>query len=438
MAQKTERHESAGAKRPERPAPTQKVRDQEKADTSSQGSVTAEHLDTTTPRLLAGILVCHSPEGDVEGLQKMAESIARYADDEIEATTGVRWKFSVGLPRALEGAASAAAGDFLSPAMTMLTEGRLDLVIVLTDVPLSAQDKAMVHGSYSKTARVAVMTTHRMLQDENADARRTIRDPAVVLNATTLFLHLLGHLMGVVHQWHRGDVMAPFRFDPDRGEPHYSQGQRARFKRRARKLPDQKVAVAGPLMSSIFHVVSAFRNMGEVLGPVLRFRALRIPLSMPAMVTAALVPVLVLVFTAEIWDVAFHMSDRIAYWFAGMTILLGAFYVSIVHNLFFPRKERETLTEHAAVVNVVVWFCMLQALMGLFLVVGTFVWVLEVYVFPAGLMSKWTGLESAATLADKLRLAVFISTLATLTAALAGGLDRNVAVRNMALFSDRP
>jgi predicted Zn-dependent protease len=411
--------------------------DREKADTSPKGKVTAEDLDTKVPRLLAGILVVHSPDGDAEGLQKLAEHMAKYADDEVEATTGVRWKFSVGLPRPREDARTTSAGDFLAPAMTMLTEGKLDLVIVLTDVPVAAQDNAMVHGSYSRTARVAVMTTHRMLQDENADVKRTIRDKQVTLNATALFLHLLGHLMGVVHQWNRGDLMAPFRFDADRTEPHYSESQRARFRKKARKIPDQKVAAAGPLMSSIFHVVSAFRNAGEVLVPVIKLRALRIPLHMPAMVTAALVPVLVLVFTAEIWDVAFHMPDRTAYWFAGLTIFIGAFYVSIVHNLFFPRKERETLTEHAAVVNVVVWFCMLEALVGLFLVVGSFVWLVEVYVFPAGLMTKWTGLETPATLLDKLRLAVFISTLATMTAALAGGLDRNVMVRNMALFSDR-
>ena len=34
------------------------------------------------------------------------------------------------------------------------------------------------------------------------------------------------------------------------------------------------------------------------------------PLAMPAMATAALIPTIVLVFTAEIWDVAFHMPDE--------------------------------------------------------------------------------------------------------------------------------
>jgi predicted Zn-dependent protease len=387
--------------------------------------------------LKAGVLVVHLPESDPEPLTKLAERIVKHAEAEVEAATGVAWEFAVPLPRALDEGGVHREGDFLSKAMTTMAQGLLDLVIVVTDAPLSARDKAMVYGSHSRTSRVAVMSVRRLLEGEDADAVRTLDDKDVTTNAQALFLHLLGHLIGVVHQWEQGNVMAPFRYHADRPAPHYSEAQRRRFKKKARKIPDQKIAAAGPLMSFVFHAMSAFRNPGQVLLPLLRARAFLMPLAMPAMATAALIPTIVLVFTAEIWDVAFHMQDRIAWWFAGIVIVAGALYLSIVQDLFFPRKERETLTEHAAVVNTVLWISMLQALTGLFVVIAAFVWAIQNYVFPAALMAKWTGIEDPATTLDRLRLAVFIATLGTMTAAMGGALDRKVVVRNLALFSDR-
>jgi predicted Zn-dependent protease len=388
-------------------------------------------------RLKAGVLLVHMPESDPKPLQRLVDQVVKHAEGEIEAATGAAWEFAVPLPRALDESGVHREGDFLSKAMTTMAEGMLDLVIVVTDAPLSARDKAMVYGSHSRTARVAVLSTRRLLEGDDADAERGLESPGVVRNAQALFLHLLGHLMGVVHQWEQGNVMAPFRFQKDRDEPHYTEAQRQRFKKKARKLPDQKVAAAGPLMAFVFHMMAFFRNPGEVLLPLLRPRAFLLPLQMPSMATAALIPTIVLVFTAEIWDVAFHMRSATAYGFAIAVVLLGSLYLAVVQDLFFPRKERETLTEHAAVVNTVLWISMLQALVGLFIVIGLFVWALETYVFPEALMAKWTGIEGVSTQADRLRLAIFISTLGTMTAAMGAALDRKVVVRNLALFSDR-
>jgi predicted Zn-dependent protease len=390
-----------------------------------------------SPILRAAVLVVHAPAAEPEPLQKLADRLVKAAGAEVEQATGARWEFVTPLPRALDEAKTHSVADFLSKAMTAMSEGLMDLVIVLTDVPISGQDKTLVYGSHSRPARVAVMSTHRLLQAGDGDAARKLTDAAVVRNASALCLHLLGHLVGLVHQWRQGALMAPFRYDARRDEPRFTDEERRRLKKKARKLPDQKVEAAGPLMSFIFHAVSALRNLGQVMLPIARGRAFKIPLAMPAMITATLIPVIVLVFTAEIWDVALHLAWRTAIAFAVATVFFGSLYLAVVQDLFFPRKEKETLTEHAAVVNVVVWLCMLEALVGLFVLVFLFVWGIEAYVFPAALMQRWTNLGHVATTLDRVKLAVFVSTLGTLTAALAGGLDRQTVARNLALFSDR-
>jgi predicted Zn-dependent protease len=391
----------------------------------------------TPPSLRAAVLVVHAPGSKPEPLQALAGKVARAAEKEIEAATGAAWEFVHPLPRTLDDARTASVADFLSKSITAMSEGLMDLVLVLTDVPISGQDRTLVYGAHSRTARVAVMSTHRLLQDDEGDEARSLTDAAVVRNATALALHLTGHLVGLVHQWSRGDLMAPFRYQKDRPEPHFDEAERTKLKAKARKLPDQKVEAAGPLMSLLFHAISAFRNPWEVLRPVLRARALRIPLAMPSMLTAGIIPVIVLIFTAEIWDTALHMTLRGAVGFAVVAVLASSVYVTTVQNLFFPRKEKETLTEHAAVVNTVVWLCMLEALVGLFLLVGLFVWGIERYAFPPELMARWTGIERDIRFADRIRVAVFISTLGTLTAALGGGMDKQTVARNLALFSDR-
>lgn len=392
------------------------------------------------PSLRAALLVVHSPAAKSEPLTHLAERILPVARREIKEATGVEWEFVLPAPRQLDEARTASVADFLSKAITAMSEGVLDLVVVLTDVPISGQDRTLVYGSWSRPARMAVMSTHRLLQSGTGDEARTLGDAKVVANAAALFLHLVGHVIGLVHQWRRGDLMAPFRYDPERpAAPRFTDPERARLKRKARKLPDEKVEAAGPLMSFVFHLVSALRNLGEVLLPVAKGRAFRIPLAMPSMLTAALVPTLVLVFTGEAWLVGLGISTRAVVAFALVTVVAGSLYLAVVQNLFFPRKEKETLTEHAAVVNTIVWLCMLEALLGLFVLMAAFVWGLQHYLVPDTLLRQGTGSDTGIVVSggDRVRLALFISTLGTFTATLGGGLDRQAVARHLALFSDR-
>lgn len=392
----------------------------------------------TPPSLRAALLVVHAPASKPEPLARLAERVAKEAAAEMQRATGSAWEMVVPLPRELEEGKTANVSDFLSKAITAMSEGLHDLVVVLTDVPIAGQDRTLVYGSHSRTARVAVMSTHRLLQSEEGEAKRSLHDKPVVANATALCLHLLGHLGGLVHQWEKGDLMAPFRFDAGRPEPRFSDAEEKKLRRKAKKLPDQKVEAAGPLMSAVFHLVSALRNLREVAPPVLKGRAFRIPLSMTTMLTAALIPTLVLVFTGEAWIVGLQITTRAAVAFAAATVLAGSFYLAVVQNLFFPRKEKETLTEHAAVVNVVVWLCMLEALAGLFILMAAFVWLLGHYLLSEASFQAGTGIANLqVSHGDRIRLAIFVSTLGTFTAALGGGLDRNVVARHLALFSDR-
>ena len=143
-------------------------------------------------------------------------------------------------------------------------------------------------------------------------------------------------------------------------------------------------------------------------------------------------------FTAEIWDVDLNLRNDVT-WVAATVAILGAtWYLLSVQQLFFPHEERRVIPDRLAIVNLVIFFTMLLAMIGLFLMINVLMLVIEIFVFPQGLIATWPTLEDPhVTLGDKFRLASFISTIGVLSGALGGGLESRDVIRHLALFSTR-
>jgi hypothetical protein len=185
--------------------------------------------------------------------------------------------------------------------------------------------------------------------------------------------------------------------------------------------------------------VSLARNPGTVARTVLDSRALLLPFSLPRLSTAAVTPTLILVFSAEAWDVGINLSNLTAILFAFGSILAAAIHLQYVQRLSFPRERSQVITEHMALVNVTVFAILLVAMLGLFVLVGTIILSIELLVFPANLMTDWPSLENpSVSFVDLVRVGVFISTIGVLSGALAGGIENRMALRHLALFLDDP
>lgn len=110
-----------------------------------------------------------------------------------------------------------------------------------------------------------------------------------------------------------------------------------------------------------------------------------------------------------------------------------------VQNLFFPRRQQQAITEHMALMNVIVFANLIAAMIGLFALVATVMLVIEFVVFPPQLMADWPSLEDpTVSVVDRIRTAAFISTLGMLSGALAGGLENRAILRHLALFHREP
>src|SRR5690606_3817626 len=228
-------------------------------------------------------------------------------------------------------------------------------------------------------------------------------------------IHLMGHLLGLKHASPpQSHVMAPVSFSEKLDRvPSFNEIERKNLKKRAGLFPERELWGGNVLEGLIFHLLIALRHPWEILKTVIQNSSLLLSLSLPGLATAAVAPSFLLVFTAEMWDVGLNMSNGRMIGYAIISIVGASLYLVKVQSLFLPRKEKRVVTEHLAVANSIIFLSILNACIGLFVLVGGLMFFIEAYIFPEGLMKTWPTLinQPEITLADKLRLAAFIGAI---------------------------
>lgn len=395
-----------------------------------------------TPEMNVGLLLAHSQGADREELQAFARQLSLDVKQEIEAATGIQWLFHLTDPVVLEKDKPHRPSDFLDEASMRMGEGPYDAVLVVTNIALLSRRKRTEPGLASPVSRVMVLSTRKLLTSRRGEPVRSLLSEAVRWNAATLLLHLLGHISGLSHkETGESRIMQPFEFREGRkGIPSFTREETNKLHKKGEQLPERELIGGTLLEGLVFHILMAFRHPRKLLMPLLKNGALLLPLSLPGLATAAVAPSFLLVFTAEIWDVGLNLSNQTTTLYALISILAASFYLVRVQSLFLPRKEKRVLTEHLAVANGVIFLSILLACIGLFILVGGLMFVIELYIFPEGLMKTWPTLLDLPEIhwTDKLRLAAFISTVGVTTGALAGGLESRTVMQHLALFHNKP
>lgn len=396
--------------------------------------------ETGATQINVGVMLAYSPAADLDKLQNFSRRLTEVVTEGLNRATKASWIFHLEDPERLGNDDARRPADFLDEASLRMVEGPFDMVVVITDVALYSRRHAVVAGLASPVSRVIVISTRKLLMTPRGKPVRTLDSDAVRWNAAALLLHLIGHLLDLAHSGPEGGVMSPFAFDEMLTDlPRFNERQQRRLEHLARHAPEPELMGAGALRTFFFHLTSGARHAGHILRALWRNRAPLLPLSLPSLATAAVAPTFLLVFTAEIWDVGLNMTNRVTLTFTLLSLFAAVWYLTGVQNLFYPRKEKRVITEHMAVVNVVIFLTILLASIGLFVMVALLMLFIEFYIFPAGLISTWPTLEDpVVTTGDKIRLAAFISTIGVLTGALAGGLESRTVIRHLALFLDEP
>jgi hypothetical protein len=389
------------------------------------------------PEMNAGILIEYS-RPEMEGqLRQFAARLTNDIKKELEEATLMPWHFDITDPSQLESDTTRRPSDFLDDASMRMAEGPYDLMLVLTDISLMSHKNRVEAGFTSEVTRVMVISTRSLVKTRRNQPSYSLGDDVVRWNAAALFLHLLGPLIGLNYTSKNGSrIMAPYSFRAGRnGLPSFTEDEKEKLMKRKSELPERELRGGSAVESLIFHVLMCLRHLKQLLQPLVRNKALLMPLYLPRLVTAAVAPAFILVFTAEIWDVGLNMMNNVAVTFAIISTMGASFYLVTIQSLFLPRKEKRILTEHLAVANGTIYLSIFFACIGLFLLVSLLMLFVETYLFPSGLIQTWPTLgKPEVNILDKVRLAAFISTVGVTTGALAGGFESRELLHHLVLF----
>lgn len=382
-------------------------------------------------------MIATSPEIATDTMRDFAESLYKLVQPKLEDYSDIKWQFHQEVAINLSDDDARYASDFLDRTSLRMVEGPYDAMLIITNVPILSSQRKAEPGLSAEVSRVMIISSAALTHSQRDKAMRSLTDQNVLYNGATLLLHLVGHLLHLNHT-NSSEVMKPYSFKENRNRlPEFTEKERIKIKKEAQRFPDQVLFTGGIFQEIGFYIKSVIAHPREVFMPLLRNRAPLIPLSLSRLSTAAVTPSLVLVFSAEIWDVAFHLSDARMYISSIIAIILSGAYLMVSLKLQFPRTSSSGLTEHGAIVNISIFLTLVCAMIGLYVLLFLGTLGIEYFIFPEDLMREWPSLDSpSVSRADKFRLAGFISILGVITGALAGGLESRSVVRELALFRD--
>ncbi|MCA9969454.1 MAG: hypothetical protein KC425_04515, partial [Anaerolineales bacterium] len=300
-----------------------------------------------------------------------------------------------------------------------------DYAIVIVPNELRARQRVHTIGVPSSALETAVLSTSDL--DRHDGARRSAQ-------MVMLSLHLLGHLWGIEHS----DVgpMAPPEAPQDLHPAPFPPSQQAIIVDRLEEVADQRLEEQSRQQWNTwrFYWLAFWADPKSILIDVIGYAPWRLPFRMARLTAAAAVSLLILLLTAEAWEMGVTLPlPRLA--LGTLTALIVATgFLFAGQNLGQISRDvgwREQLTRTRLVVLGTIALGMLTLWLVLFLFSLLVGWLL-----PDTVLLRW--IQAGGPL-DRLLLfrhAAFMAMLGVLAGALGGNLEEEEAIKASLFFDE--
>lgn len=339
--------------------------------------------------------------------------------------------FAFAGPQLTPGAGNYAPLDFLELGLAEKLERDLPFLLIVSEVDLSSSTLAYTLALPSQLTNIAVISTRRLdpgfWGDEPDPARTASRLAA-------LMLHSLGHLVSLRHESDPENVMYPLEGveDLDRMS-RLTQAQRQRM---ARMLPREANERSARNGKADFVIRTLVRDAGAIARAVLRANPFRLLARMPTMLAAALSVIVVLLFSAETWDIAYAVSvpQVVSFSVICLTAAVFVLYQAFAFDALLSRDRR--ITESTVVTMAATLLSLVLTLLVMFALFGGLMYMAIVLIFPRQLMESWPGAGEATTVFDHIKLSLFLASMGVLADSLGGRSDSRDLVRGVLFISE--
>lgn len=321
--------------------------------------------------------------------------------------------------------------DFLQMGLGEQVARRLDFLLVVTEVELSATGKPYVLALSSPLTNVGILSTRRLAPGLRAQPER---QEVAARRLAALALHVLGHVLNLPHNPAPHNIM----YDLEAAEEldamtELTPEQLAAMQRALPREAREAVARHGRWR---FAARKVWKNRVSIARAVARSNPLRLILQLPAMLAAAFSVVIVLFFSPEIWDVASTVEWYQLVAFAALALLAATVVLYRTFAFGVTRTRGGAVTESSVVTGAATALSLLATLGVLLVAIFGLSYLGTVTIFPHKLMETWPTVDPAVRPLDHVKLGLFLAAMGVLTGSLGGRAEARELIRHVLFFEE--
>ena len=293
-----------------------------------------------------------------------------------------------------------------------------DFVVIVTDTELKAQVGNFALATPSRALSAAALSTTRLdPAGYDADLADETRIDGLAAEVEWLMLGLFVYLAGC----DRADWRA---VDDDR------RGMIARNLEQVAdlRLEEEKRRPGG---TAAFYVQALWLNAAVVAGAVRRAAPWYFPLRLSGLTTAAISALVVLLITAETWEVSFALAAPTTLALFLLTLGLTSIFVLARHGLLL-RDATDRPSELRVVANISIALTVVLGMAVTYVMLFVFAWAVGELLFGDPLIGSWTGLQPVEVdTGDRLVMAGFVAAVGLVVGALGISLEGRLRFRHI-------
>lgn len=289
-----------------------------------------------------------------------------------------------------------------------------DYTLVVTHADLVGHYKSDALAALSRTLESAVISTARI----DPKAFRGLLDRDLRLSRMThrifvLAVHCLGHLMGLDHHDDRDNVMFDFASIRDlAGEKSLTQPQVERVATELLETADYRLEETRHrhAWQPIFYLKAIWLNRREIIDAIVDSRPWQFPFRLSRLTAAAASAMLVLLVTAEVWELGTSQSLLSVGILSTAATLITTNYILIRQKLF-TRRERTRISEQNVVTNTATTAIVLAGMLTTYALLFIASMLLSIVFFDSEVVEHWTNDDLPFSMTHYFLLSGFIASL---------------------------
>lgn len=357
-----------------------------------------------------------------------------------EAFPGFNWRMPIIKRMKLTRVPSMEAMALLDAGSAELDRTTWDFAFVITQADLISHYRSRALATPSQALGVAAISLARL--DPSVGDREipaAVREKRLAGRISALALHLFGHLNDLPHAESRECNMHPpaDASDLDSYERYSDESKellQAALERVADvRLEEERSAPRNPLR---FYPRATWHNRREIVRAIGETRFWRFPYQFSRLTTAAASTLLILLITAEAWDLGMRQSPAVVSVFSSAALIGASLYV-LKRQRIFGENWRRGLSEHRVISRVSLTLAMLLGMLTTYaMLFGATLAVAQVF-YPADLVHAWAPtLDGSVGWSHYFRLAGFVAALGIVIGALGASFEPQAYFRHVAFVDE--